>query len=193
MEIDSFGQFINRIVNHCVNHGFYYYVFWELPEGRNLTKIDQKITDRYNAHQPRWERFNDRKKGKAVVRYFRFNRYALLVATEGDRDHLFFHRERYRDIRINPLVIWNYSIGVKGNKAEVRLRKSKLLSVKEVFQKIALEPQAKVQSYYNGISPFTYRGILKQKHKLIEAVNQRRKRSGLPIINPYAKPAWGKR
>lgn len=185
MEAETFGEFLHRIINHYLNHGFYYYVLWELPEGRNLAKIDEKIVNRYNANQPRWERFNARKKGSVVVRYVRFHRYALLIATDGDRDHLFFNHERWQDVRVNPLMIWRYSLGIKAGKGEVRLQKNRIKAARELLANVALDRHAKVQGIYNQISPFTYRGILHQKYKLAKEVNQRRQRAGLPPINPY--------
>lgn len=191
-EITTLGQFLFKVVHHFADHGFYYYVFWELPEARDLKKIDQKIAIRYGADQPRWKRFQDRQKGRVVVRYCRYDRHALLITTEGKREEsLFFERERWDDLRVNPIRIWKYSIGVYQEKGELRLRKETIRSAERVLERVALEPDGSAQKYLNGISPFTYPGIIRQKKKLVRNVNKRRHEAGLKPLTVW-QPAYRK-
>lgn len=185
-EVTTLGQFLFKVVHHYADHGFYYYAFWELPERRDLKKIDQSIMTRYQTDQARWERFRDRQKGRVVVRYLRYDRHALLIATDGEREEsLFFARERWDDLRINPLRFWKYSIGVYQGKGELRLRKETIKAAERVLEKIALEPDGSAQRYLNGLSPFTYRGIIWQKKKLVRNVNKHRKDAGLPPLTVW--------
>ncbi len=191
-EVQKLKHFLQYIVIYYLRHGYYFYVLWQLPEGRNLAIIDRSIKERYGVTLPKWQRRQARERGEVLVRYLRFEHTALLIAYEGQgraqKKHRFFEQERWKDIRITPLTIGKYSLGISGQKPEVRIRKNVIRGFEEFMDKITFESQEKVQGYYDALTPFTYQGILRQKHAIAQKVNNRRKRAALPLIDPYAKP-----
>lgn len=82
-------------------------------------------------------------------------------------------------------------IGVYQEKGELRLRKETIRAAVQVLDRIGLEPDGSAQRYLNGLSPFTYRGIIRQKKKLVRNVNKRRKEAGLPPLTVW-QPAYRK-
>ncbi len=178
----NLGQFLFRLAVYYLAHGYYFYVLQELPEGGDYEEIDRRIATKYQVTGSRMARLRVRASGESAIRYLRWRRYALILACEGDRKHRFFLTEQWQDIRVNPLVVSRYSVGVAGGKPTVRLRAERFEVVAQQMERIALHRLAKVQSYFDRITPFGFKGLQEQKRQIARLVNKRRRRAGLPSI-----------
>ena len=109
-EAVSIDGFVEQLVRY-VNTGHYFYVTGRIPAGKSAEKIDQKLLDRYEIAQPRWERARRKQAGFASVHYLRFEDRFILLATHGQ--HAFFEShsaEQIHDCRRIGIKFGGYSI-----------------------------------------------------------------------------------
>ncbi len=184
-EIERMGEFFSKISQY-INHGYGRYIFREIPEGRDLKKMDDKLVKVYGVTSDRMKRCRSNKKGAAKIMYFRFGRKFVLLASEGgpnEQNREFFKGVNHRFSK-RPLHYRGYSIGIKDNKANVMIVPERFLTIKNYGQSIALHNTEKVQAWFQGLTPFRFRGINKQKLRLLKDINKQRKKKGLTLIHP---------
>jgi hypothetical protein len=84
-----------------------------------------------------------------------------------------------------------YSVGMKGGEPRVMVAPRRWKRIEEIGNEIALHNTAKVHDFFHRflgrVSPFSFPGIVRQKEKLLEDVNERRKTAGLTSIGT---PVW---
>ena len=111
-EATSLTGFVQYLASNVLPHGYWFYVTGCVPEGKDPQAVDQKLTENYECLLSRQERARRKQTGHANVRYLRFGRLWVLLATKGE--HAFFRSEpRIRDIRRVPLQVGGYSLWVK--------------------------------------------------------------------------------
>lgn len=180
----SIGSLLFKVSVYAFPHGYYHYVHQTLPDGRDYAKIDSRIIEKYEVKLSKSRRSRVRKKGGTVCKYWRMGSEAFILATEGSPEHRFFHEEAcYKDIRKQPLVIGYYTVGMLNEgRTYVKLRKSRLRHVQAQLDRMTYEDGNRVQAYFDGISSFTFKGVLEQKQRLKARVNIRRRRAGLTLL-----------
>ncbi len=121
------------------------------------------------------------------IRYLRFGRFFVLIATRGE--HRFFEDERtFRDIRRDSLSFGGYSIGYKLGAdrkwhASVRIHPSDYLTLKAYFLDLATRRSVeKLTAEFQRIPFEPYAPVRRQFLNILRAVNRERKRAGYEPI-----------
>lgn len=179
-EVDSLGVFIRKIAFDYLRHGYKKYALRTIPPGKDLETIDQKIIQNYQVSFCRSTRFRRAKKGLGNVIYLRYGNRFVLTASDGLNEA--FERIHYLNFHDQPLLIDGYTIGVKRNKPCVMIQPRRWATIRNNVLAVALHNQAKVESLLRTISPFSFPEIVRQKRKLLDEVNRKRHRAGLPRV-----------
>lgn len=167
-------------LRQCIDHGYIRYVVCLIPEGKELERIDCKLIKAYGVTHHRATRARRRALGVGNVVYVRFGYMFVLLADE--LPHPAFDKIEWLNFRNEPLKIGQYSVGIKGDKAEVRIASMRLNVLKKEGQSLALKKLAIVEGFLRRISPFSYQGINRQRWKIYKQINQRRKLAGLELV-----------
>ena len=187
---DSLGWFLSKMALY-LRYEYFFYSVIEIPEGRDLEKIDQKIIKTYQVSFCRVKRKRRKEKGLSNVIYIRFGHTFILMANEGE--HGYFGEIPFRDFRDEPFHFSGYSIGIKNGKANVIISPKRFKAIKKQVSGIALHNETKVTSYFQRISPFRFSGVNQQRWKLFREVNKRRKVAGIPQIEWEMAKEWRKK
>lgn len=179
-EARSRGVFIRKVAYDYVRYGYVRYAFREIPEERELKEIDEKLLRAYDVTFNRMARKRRRENGEGVVSYVRYDRWFVLLATEGR--HEAFDRLAWRDIRSCPLQLWGYSIGEKGGSPWVTISARRMKGISRFARKISLGPEYRVRSFLQSVFRLRFPGVVWQEEKLLRRINRRRKKAGLSRI-----------
>ena len=171
-----------------MRYGYLHYTVIEIPEGKDLEKIDRKIIDCYEVTFCRTTRQRRREKGQSNVIYIRYDRLFILMATDGN--HGKFGEIPHYNFTSSPFHFRGYSLGIKEGKPHLQISPRRFKVIKGQVDKIALHNKTKVVAYFRRISPFRFEGITTQKWKLMKAVNKRRKVAGLPRLKWEEVKGW---
>ena len=185
-ETTSIGGFIQQLAVSCVAKGYYFYVAGSIPRDKDPRVIDQKLIDRYGIDISKWARARRKQAGHANLRYLRFQRFFVLLATHGQ--HPFFEAEAacIKDIRRTPIKFAGYSVSYLGGHAHVRIEQEEYKQMKAYFQDLAIH-----RSLDNIVREFArlnwepYAPVRRQLLCILRAVNKARKKAGFPpVTNP---------
>jgi hypothetical protein len=185
-QVNTLGAFLRRIAIDYVRYGYVWYAVREIPQGKEPQNVADRVCRYYSITASRVARERLKRQGKGNVVVVVYKRTLVLLATEGV--HRFFDEDRPSDIRVSPLHLFGYSIGVKEAKPCVMIAPIRWKAIANQAHAIALHNQDKVRDYFERISPFKFPGILRQKKKLLHMVNLKRKRAGLPPIKIAPSP-----
>ncbi len=180
-EVDSLGVFLRKIAFDYLRHGYKRYAFRTIPPGKDLPGIDRKIIQNYQVSFCRSTRLRRARKGLANVIYLRHQDRFILTASDGLNEA--FDKIHYLYFQEQPLLIDGYTIGVKRNKPCIMIQPRRWAHIRSNILAVALHNQAKVENLFQTISPFSFPEVIRQKRKLLDEVNQKRKTAGLPKIN----------
>ena len=180
----TLGIFFRKVAIDYVRYGYFWYIFREIPEGKNLEKIDKKILAKYGITTERYKRFRLGNLGKRKIAYVRYKRHFVLIATHGKNEH--FDREKFYDVRESPLHFKGYTVSVsKANKPVVKIGKKRWKRIVEEGDKISLHNYNKVHGYIKSVGKLKFPGILRQQVKLFQRINKKRRTAGLPRIKVH--------
>ena len=121
----SVAGFVQQLAVACLAHGYWFYVVGRVPPSKDPADVDRKLINQYAIDQSKWPRARAKRAGRARVRYLRFDRYFILMATRGE--HPFFAEEgkQVRDVRRRPILFGGYAIGCrKGRGTHAGIRRS---------------------------------------------------------------------
>ena len=177
------GIFLWKVAYHYVKYGYCMYALREIPEGKDLNGIDEKIRSAYAVTYCRMTRLRRKKEGMANVVYIRYRRSFILLGTPGA--HESFSRIVTHDINTAPLHFKGYSIGIKGGKPSVMITAHRMKKIAAIAYGIALHNEKRVTDFFQSISPYTFPGVVRQIRALLFRVNRRRKRAGLSVIPDF--------
>jgi hypothetical protein len=177
--LTSSGQIIRRLVR-CVELGYVHYVTGWIPEGKDPKRTDEKLIRQYGIARSKMALLRQFKAGKAKLRLYRFGRFFVLLATDGD--HPFFHEEWVNDIRVTPLRYNGFAIRWDGGKVRVRWSDKVYRKLRGGFVKAALKDEAKLDARLEALRHPIYPDIVRQKEAIIKAVKRRRKVAGKPRL-----------
>jgi hypothetical protein len=184
----SVEGFIQQIAVSYVLHGYFHFVVGKIPEHRDPSAVDTTLITRYGLDISKWTRARRRKAGQASVQYLRYGRVFVIIATEGN--HLFYERERVRDIRSKPLVCFGYRISCYQRTGgrwhpSVKIAPRRYARLRRWIQQSALgNDTAKVESQLAEIPFAPFGGVVRQSLSLLRLVNKRRKCAGLSAATP---------
>ncbi len=182
-EASSLAGFVQHLAVSCIPHGYFFYVRGEVPEGKDVRAVDLKLTSRYGLHHSKWSRARRKRNGIANIRYARWQRTFVLIATHGL--HPFFDEEErnIRDVRRVPLKVFGYSLGHSGGHAHVRIEREEYKRLKAYFLDIAKHRRAEHLADEFRSLPFEpYAPIRRQLLGLLRAVNRERTEAGYELV-----------
>lgn len=185
-EATSIAGFIQTIAVAYVARGYFFYVTGEIPEGKELAKVDAKLIELYGVGVSKFTRARKKRAGLANLQYLRLSgsRHFVIFATHGQNP--FFENEAkvIRDVRRVPYKFAGYSISYKSGHAHVRIEKKRYLELKAYFleQATRLETTDLEQEIRKLLDYEPYAPIRSQKLCIWRAVNRIRKEAGLHSI-----------
>ena len=171
-EVQTLGQFLSKVCLY-LRYGYVRYAVREIPEGKDLAKIDEKILENYQVTYRHMTRARRKQKGLANVVYVRFGQTFILMATPGE--HAAFDNIVSRDFRESPFHFSGYSIGIKNKKPNIIIEPKRFKRIHKKAHAIALHNPGRVTAYLHSMSPFRFAGVNDQRWKLFLEVNKRRK------------------
>lgn len=120
-----------------LRHGYWFYVAGNVPTGKDVRAIDQKLIAKYGINASSKERTRRKRAGLANLHYVRHDRFFLLMATHGI--HRFFDDEvgQIRDARRQPIKFAGYSISHRNGHACVRIERREYEQLKAWFLELA--------------------------------------------------------
>ncbi len=184
-EAPTLGVFLRKIAIDYVRYGYVYHSgMKQIPEGKQLWRIDKKLLDVYQVSYSPSVKVLRKKKGIARVAYVRFGREFLLLSTNGEQTTGFkvFTRFPDRDFRVKPLVVHGYQIYLKGHTPVVEIETLRFARRARFIISQFAKPQNLVKALLDELSPFNFPGIVRQKRRVLERVNERRRRANLPQV-----------
>jgi len=173
-------QFIRKVALDYLRYGYWCYALREIPEGKDLATVDQKLIDYYDITTCRTRRARNREKGLANVVFVRYKNHFVLLATDGVHEQ--FEKLNSYDIRMAPLHFHDYSVGMLRGKPSVQVAKAIWQDVERRFQNIALHHKNEVECKVNALPYANFPGVYTQKLALLSQINRKRKRAGLPLV-----------
>jgi hypothetical protein len=204
-EATSLEGFIQQLAVSCVGKGYVHYVTGHIPEPKDPQAIDQKFAARYRLGMSKWSRYRRKRAGQANLRYLRFGRFFVLIATRGA--HPFFQDEagRIRDCsRGQPIKFGGYAISSQNGRVHVRIEQEQYNLLKSYFLDLAVRRSAETLGRMIATLPFEpYAPVRRQLFNLLRAVNAARKaawyepipasclRMKRRIVRPFARDASG--
>lgn len=191
---------VQLIAASYLRHGYYWYVTGKVPEGKDPRTVDQKLIAKYDIDVTEWERASRKKRGIANAQYLRFDRWFILLVTEG---HHYMkapasqggEKELLRDCRRVPIRFHGYAIsyrraGVtpKGTAApkwhaHVRIDRPTFKNMKAHFLNIACHRSPESLARELAAIPFArYAPIRRQLLTLLRQINAARQRMGYDTL-----------
>jgi hypothetical protein len=182
----SVGGFIQQLAVSCVGKGYFFYVAGSIPEGKDPRTVDQKLIHRYGIDISKWARARRKQAGGANLRYLRFERFFVLLATHGQ--HRFFEEEAacVRDIRRSPIKFAGYAVSYRGGHPHVRIEQEEYKEMKAYFVNLAVHRAAPaLEGELAEVDFEPYAPVRRQLLCILRAVNQVRKTAGFtPVRGP---------
>lgn len=179
----SVEGFIQQLATSYISNGYVFYVLGHVPEGKDPTRVDAKLIERYGIDISKWTRARRKQAGWASIQYLRFSRLFVLLATHGD--HPFFEQEgdRVRDARRVPLKVFGYSISLKRNHAHVRIEREEFKRLKARVLELGLHRRAEAVQDEIRCLPFEpYAPVRRQLLQLVRQVNSARRKRGFSPV-----------
>jgi len=184
-EAATVAGFVQQLAVSHLSNGYHFYVPGRIPEHKDPLAVDRKLLERYDIAVSKWTRYRRKKLGHASVQYLRFERFFLLLATEGQ--HRLFEDEAKvirNAARGQPIHFAGYSIGFYGGRASVRLSldtyrniRGELLRLSTRIDTGAIEHQIRHMPYE------PYAPVRRQMFTIVRAVNKKRKTAGLALVD----------
>ena len=183
-EATTLEGFIQQLAVSCVGKGYFHYATGRVPDGKDPRALDRKLAARYRLDVSKWTRYRRKRAGLANVRYLRFERHFILLATDGA--HRIFEDEAglLRDCRRVPIKFGGYSVSSRNGRVHVRIEQEQYNLLKAYL--IDLAPRRKAGALERMMSslPFEpYAPVRRQVFNLIRAMNKARKVAGYEPIS----------
>lgn len=212
-EATSVEGFVQQIACCYLRHGYWFYVAGNVPAGKDPRAIDEKLIAKYGIGVSEATRARRKKLGQANLQYLRFERFFVILATQGQ--HRFFEEERdaIRDFRKVPLKFAGYSISyrrggrTRGGEADsgwhshVAIEREQYLDLRAHLVVLAKHRSAEkvaLAIYRLPIEP--YAPVRRQLLVILREVNRARRAAGFSkipsevlvlrrrVVRPFAVP-----
>lgn len=184
-EAQSLGVFLRKIAIDYLRYGYVYHSgIKQIPDGKQLWRIDKKLLSHYQVSYSPSVKVLRKKRGIARIAYVRFNREFLLLSTEGHHTTEFQLFSKYpdRDFRVKPLKVRGYQIYLDGQTPIVEIEKLRFTRQARFVLSQFAKSSTQVRGLVSGLSPFNFPGIVRQKRRILERVNVRRRRANLSLV-----------
>jgi len=190
----SVEGFVQQIACSYLRHGYWFYVFGKVPNGKDPVAIDDKLINKYGIAVSESTRARRKKAGLANLQYIRHELVFVILATKGE--HKFFEQEAnlIRDIRRVPIHYAGYSLSYKrgGRKKDgsrddkwhshVAIDRQQYLELKAWFAERAQRESSKKMAlafYQLPIAPYApVAPVRRQLLMMLREVNRVRKQAG---------------
>lgn len=186
-EASSVEGFVQQLAVGYVQHGHFFYVTGQVPEGKDVYAVDAKLMERYGLDVSKWTRAREKGKGGASVQYIRCGRFFVLIATAGR--HEFFECEKgVRDLREHPIRFAGYSISYRRGvdrrfHVSVRIAPDEYLRLKAFFVDLACHRSLEGLAAEFSRLPFEpYAPVRRQLLNILRAVNRERQAAGFEPV-----------
>ena len=181
----SLRRSLHRISQDFIRFGYFYWSKSKFPANKNLDRVVARLASEYSVIPCREKRRLQRNRGGETghILFWDDDLYLFSSSIEGN----FGEQETYSDVRVRPVPIMCYTIGIKHGQPWIQMSMERYLGLRKKFAAIALKDYDYVQREYDKISPFTYKGIVEQELKIRRMVNKRRKAATLPRIEHRMK------
>jgi hypothetical protein len=185
VETTSIGGFIQQMAVSCVAKGYFFYVAVSIPRDKDPRAIDQKLIDRYGIDISKWARARRKQAGQANLRYLRFERFFVILATHGQ--HPFFAAEAacIKDIRRTPIKFAGYSVSYRDGHPHVRIEQEEYKQMKAYFLDVAVHRSlVNLEQEFAQLNWEPYAPVRRQLLSILRAVNSARRQAGFePVTN----------
>jgi hypothetical protein len=197
----SVEGFLQQVACSYLRHGYWYYVFGQVPEDKDPSEVDEKLIRKYGINVSESTRARRKKAGLANLQYIRFERTFVILATKGK--HRFFTEEAklIRDIRNVPIRFAGYSISYKkGGRTKdgqpdqkwhshVAIERRQYLELKALFAENATrESSAAIARALYHLPVVPYAPVRRQLLMMLREINRVRKKQGRPAIPSEVLP-----
>jgi hypothetical protein len=197
----SVEGFVQQLAACYLRHGYWWYVCGMIPVWKNCDLVDEKLLSKYAIAISESTRARRKRAGQANLQYLRYERFFVLLATQGK--HAFFEQEAgsIRDIRRVPIKFHGYSISYRpggrtrtGEKdprwhSHVEIERGHYKELKALLLELATHRSASrlaLEFYRLPYEP--YAPIRRQMLNLLRAVNRARKLAGCELLPNQVLP-----
>lgn len=186
-EATSVEGFIQQLAVSYVANGYWFYVTGTIPEGKDPRNVDAKLIARYGIDISKWSRYRRKRFGVASVQYLRYERFFVILATQGR--HKFFSAEAcvIKDIRRVPLKFAGYSVSYRRGRrrwhASVRIAPKEYQHLKARFLSLAVHRAGeRLAVAFSSVPIAPYAPVRTQLLNILHAVNRRRETAGFESV-----------
>lgn len=185
-EIETIGGFVQQLAVSYIAHGYYFYVWGIVPEGKDPRRVDAKLVEKYELAVSKWARARRKRQGLANVAYLRHRRFFVLCATRGE--HRFFEEEhgQIADFRRKPLKFASYAISHRGGHPHVRIEEGTARDLEAfLLEHATRRPAAWLEEQFRVLPFEPYAPVRRQLLAIVRRVNECRADAGLERL-PYS-------
>ena len=185
-EATSLEGFLQQLAVCYVGRGYWFYVTGFIPLEKDPESVDRKLIDHYDIDISKWARARRKQSGTASIQYIRFQRFFVLLATQGN--HRFFIDEapNIHDVRRAPITFSGYSVSSRQGRPHVRIDREEYLRIKSYFVEISRNTTVqRLQAEFAKLPFEPYAPVRRQYLAFIRAANHKRIECGLPPISRF--------
>jgi len=183
----SVEGFIQQLAVSYVAHGYVHFVTGQVPAGKNPVLVDEKLMATYGVAISKFARARRKQQGRANVHYLRFERFWVLLSSEGVHER-FFRMEagNIRDARETPIRFGGYAVSYRGGHASVRIDAPHYLELKAYFLELAQHRKREVvEAEFRKLRFVPYAPIRRQLLCIFRAVNAARRTAGFQQFSKW--------
>jgi len=182
-EAQGLEAFIQQLAVSYVARGYWFYVTGRIPERKDARAVDEKLIAKYALDISKQARARRKARGLANMQYLRHDRFFVLLATLGAHEFRVYEEDSIRDIRREPIVHGNYSVGFRGGHGSVRIVREEYKRLRAYFEDIATSRHVELLAEELNSLPFAaYAPIRRQVLNLRSAINRKRKEAGFDPV-----------
>jgi hypothetical protein len=186
-EATTLEGFLWQLAVCYVGRGYWFYVTGFVPFDKDPDDVDRKLIAKYGIDISKWSRWRKKEAGTASVQYIRYQRFFLLLATNGKHRFKVEEKKNIRDVRREPIKFNGYAVGCSNGQVHVRIDREEYLDRKAYFVGIATKRSASSIVAELRALPFEpYRQIQIQYREIIDAINDARAQAGLSQISSFS-------
>ena len=100
---------VQQVAVSYLRHGYWYYVTGQIPENKDPASVDRKLLTKYDIDITERQRAYRKQQGLANMQYIRFERWFILLITDGHHPFKQEEKQQIRDCRRHPIKFSGYS------------------------------------------------------------------------------------
>jgi len=175
--------FVQQVAVHYIRWGYYYYTTGVVQHPKTPEAFDKKMLDQYGIYCSKDTRYRQKLRGEARVQYLRYKRLWILMATEGRHPVHLAEAKSFKKCDKYPIYVFGYSISYKAGHPHVRIRDYDFAHEREYLLKCAPAKKEWLEAKFRSLKWQNYGPVVIQIRRLINLVNDERKRRGLEPID----------